>query len=137
MKITLDASKQRARELAECFVGADLVYVDEYVISCRLVGVERSFYTETQMRGINLPYETQGKHDQITIDTEANQPCIYACMKHGFTVEVEIELVGGSWECWDFSRDLEDIGRFLTKLKKHSIKSIKILGMDKMDGVEV
>jgi hypothetical protein len=80
--------------------------------------------------------------ETITIDTTTNQPCIYACMKEGLRVKTHIEwdnpyMVPSKYnevEVWDF------------KFRNHQadimeaipyIKSIKILDLDKLQGVEV
>ena len=79
------------------------------------------------------------EYEEITLDTEANQPCIYACMREGLRVEV-------TWNGWkhicgvtfDFS-SIEAQIEFLEMLNRNgsidNIYSIKILG--DFEGVEV
>ena len=72
--------------------------------------------------------------DKITIDTSKNQPCIYACMREGLSVDITWE--DGSVRRYDLIFS-DQCAHVLIGLGDLNIKSIQILGLDKMEGVEV
>jgi hypothetical protein len=79
---------------------------------------------------------------RITIDTSTTQPCIYACMREGFKVEIEW-LVQEHGAPADPIKRVYELGKEKFKFMQfwHEVscmlKSIKILGTEDMDGVEV
>ena len=81
--------------------------------------------------------KTFGSYDscsKITIDTTKNQPCIYACMREGLEVRVEYD---GQNEIFDFNYEDDKADFLIHRIHLKNIKSIKILDLDKMEGVEV
>ena len=117
--LELNSSQEGARKVAECYVGADT--------------------SEGYLGGISedLGFLVSGfESERITIDTSKHTANIYKCMEHGLRVEVEYtdKVSGLDYKAtWDFGRDVEYVGLLLDC----KIKSIRILGLDQMKGVEV
>lgn len=122
-------------KVASCYIGADVTYSKDS--DSKFIGVTDLGYFVIDWDDGYEPSLIE--YEQITLDTEANQPCIYACMREGLKVEVE-------WEIGDYGTDFGAItyslsdyeGRkeFLSDLEYYyQIKSIKILG--EFEGVEV
>lgn len=118
---------------ASCYIGAELI--DDECISCKLTGCldGDGFYYTALMKGENLDYNIYNIRDEITLDTEADQPCIYACMREGMKVEVTWQK-DGLKQILDLSNHLEKIN-LMFYMSQDEIKSIKVLG--DFDGVEV
>lgn len=70
---------------------------------------------------------------EITIDTSESQPCIYMCMKHGLKVEVDC---GAEFGIHAFNLS-EKLSRNNFEYMSDKIKSIKILGIEDMEGLKV
>jgi len=104
---------------ASCYIGATLAGHDSDRL---LIGVDGRYKYPFYMTDLC-------QYDEITLDTEANQPCIYACMKQGMKVEIYGEE-------YDFSNPNEDdVLRLINNYYLNKIKSIRILG--EFEGVEV
>lgn len=80
---------------------------------------------------------------EITIDLEKNQPCIYACMREGLKVEVELtELISGKHfnpfqkMLFDFSSNTHKKQLFEV-LSDFEVQSIEILDLGQYTGCEV
>ena len=72
--------------------------------------------------------------EEVTINLKSNQPNIYKCMEHGFKVEIDFKYLGlGQYDLSDWKR-----ARILIKHMAHDkIKSIRILDMEQMEGIEL
>lgn len=134
MKLKLKNTEDGLR-VASAFIGAEYILEEEFLVSSKLTGFcDEGFHYQAFWEGENSVYESNGiADDEITIDLETSQPCIYACMKQGFRVEITFEADCLDKETWDFSGDLEYIGDTLMS----EIKSIKILDLDRLNGVEL
>jgi hypothetical protein len=132
-KLVLDSRYLDARKLSECFVGCD-VYVEDSHSPDHFVGV----YGRGRFSVEGHAYALR----DITIDLTRWQPNIYKCMEHGLRVEVVWKLKSGDYlgepegDMYDFSINYNKI-EFIRTFSDWEIKSIKILGIDKMKGVEI
>ena len=138
-QIKLNAEYEDARRVAECFVGAELV-PDAFGRVFPFVGIHKEMkrfevHTIENDFGEDLPKGYFSK--SITIDTSKNQPCIYACMKHGLRVEVGFEKHEHARK-YDFDFD-DECERFFNDKSgfMNGIKSIRILDLEQMKGVKV
>ena len=123
-QIKLNAGYEDARKVAECYPKATTMF-EAYggATGYRpFIGIYDNLFV-CHYTGEFAEYQW------ITIDTSKNQPCIYMCMKHGLTVEVD-------GVTYDLSKTLAKIS-LLEYESMGEIKSIKILGLEKMEGVEV
>ena len=131
--ITLNASNEMHRKIADCFRGCE-VKVDCWGVLPRLelVGIEKN-RNSRGIFGFVVDYSFESYTEEITIDLDTFQPCIYTAMKHGLRVGIEFEEDKAF--SYDF-RDLGDQAESLCDMIKYKIKSIKILDLEKMDGVK-
>tara|TARA_R110002096_G_scaffold128455_1_gene276682 strand:- start:351 stop:734 length:384 start_codon:yes stop_codon:yes gene_type:complete len=121
--ITLNASNEMHRKIADCFRGCRTTclddFVGEYLCEC---------YNRVEFV-IHIPKENEFVElQQITIDLDTCQPCIYTAMKHGLRVEIEINYKGVIKHIpFDLSFKTE-----VVELIEHlgNIKSIKLLDME-------
>ena len=126
--ITLNASNEMHRKIADCFRGCKTIDSDDLIGSylCK-------FYNRIEFV-IHIPKENEFiELQEITIDLDTCQPCIYTAMKHRLRVGIEFEEDKAF--SYDF-RDLGDQAESLCDMIKYKIKSIKILDLEKMDGVK-
>ncbi len=132
MKIKLDASNEKHRAIASCFVGCEVEHSQTMLgKTCQrdqLLGicdVDRFFLCYTN------PIE------EITLDLTTCQPNIYKCMEHGLRVGVEWEVDQNETDFGVHTYDLYlSTGRIdlLNDLEYHfQIKSIKILDLEEME----
>tara|TARA_R110001592_G_scaffold104110_4_gene293097 strand:- start:183 stop:566 length:384 start_codon:yes stop_codon:yes gene_type:complete len=121
--ITLNASNEMYLKIADCFRGCEVVFAKE-LPNTVLVGLSASNKDK---------FLIENKHNiwlisRITLDLDTCQPCIYACMKHGLRVEVELNYRGVIKRIpFDLSFKPE-----VVELIEHlgNIKSIKLLDME-------
>tara|TARA_R110002167_G_scaffold68736_3_gene194054 strand:- start:1096 stop:1479 length:384 start_codon:yes stop_codon:yes gene_type:complete len=122
-EITLNASNDMHRKIADCFRGCRTTCLDDFV------GEYLCEYYNRVEFVIHIPKENEFVElQQITLDLDKCQPCIYTAMKHGLRVEVEWGDSEGN-SIHDFSKrdgkyDLVDWMRLA------EIKSIKLLDME-------
>ncbi len=124
MKIKITNTPEGLK-VASCYIGAEVTYSKDS--DSKFIGVTDLGYFVIDWDDGYEPSLIE--YEQITLDTEANQPCIYACMREGLRVEVDGTV-------YDFS-DHEENGAFQLIQDKYlnRIKSIEILG--DFEGVEV
>lgn len=141
--LKLNADFEDALNLASCYGGATITQGDTTSI-LKGVDVENNCFIGDKIyapMGFTSEDDYQAIVDEITIDTSVHQPCIYACMRDGLSVEVEtINDEGRSCYSNYYFNTNEGKIRFLDEngyLYCDKIKSIKILDVDKMEGVEV
>jgi hypothetical protein len=140
-KLTLKAPHKDALKIARCFPDVKILdqYGETYFLKNLSYGrflTERLWCESYQDRYVNF--------EQITIDLDKNQPCIYACMREGLKVEVEYNVRNGEMfytETYDFSKYTPQI-RFLKEANYkveggQVIKSIRIIGLEEMKGVKL
>jgi len=135
MKIKLDASNEKHRAVASCFVGCEVEY--PYNSVAHLTGIYKGKYLLSEYKDFEDDVDTYWLRTTITLDLTRCQPCIYACMKAGLKVKVE-RFEHERIRMYDFSKGDEQ----LLFMDDHvgfssAIKSIRILGLEKMEGVEV
>jgi hypothetical protein len=132
---TFKADNDLDRKITECYVGAEVkFYWGAESKIAPLIG-----------NSINGGFVVQIKEDmtafidEITIDLDKNQPCIYQCMKHSFMVKVEWVDESGNYVnyIYDFSNTNDCKEFFDEQPYVETIKSIKILDLDNMEGVEI
>ena len=78
----LNASDEFQRKVGDCFQGCGLGYIMGY-------GKFNLLLTTYGDRFVIRTFDGFETLEEITIDTEVNQPNIYKCMEHGLTVEVD------------------------------------------------
>ena len=128
MKIKI-TNTEDGRKLASCFIGSKLVGFDEDRI---LVGVDGRYQYPFYVTDLC-------QYEEITLDLSTSQPCIYQCMKQGLKVEAYFVYGKGGFSgvgTYDLS-DIDEQRELLEMKKLGYIKSIKILDLDKMDGVTI
>ena len=137
MKAIFRADKEKHRAVASCFHNP-LIEVDDYVFMDYKKGLG-AYLIGTYHDDEWVFVHHCGHTDEITTDLSKNQPCIYACMREGLRVEVEIytnllnrPIYKDVWEL-DLKGDKMDL---IAQIDGNKIKSIKILDLDKM-GIEV
>lgn len=123
--LKLNAEFKDARKLGRCYTSIKVDDINKLFIDVPNGSPSRWY-----------GYDYTGS-TEITIDTSAHQPCIYACMKHKIDVEIEwTNGISSFSEEYTFN-DLESTLEVFKLMENLSIKSIKILDLDKMEGVEV
>ena len=128
------ADKELHRKEAECFVGCEVNYDENKTSIGQLVGLDYDreyFVVEGLYEAFGL-YETDENYrdcEEITIDLDTAQPCVYMAMKNGLMVQVEWERENK--RVFDFKDNL--IKGLFFDYDKHfnEIKSIKLLGGSK------
>jgi hypothetical protein len=108
-------------KLASCYVGARIN--EDFC----LVGLNREFFTIFSQ---DMVY---AHATQIPLDLSTFQPCIYQCMKQGLKVEVEFNNKMSAK--YDFSKPEDKIVFVDDMYCMGGIKSIKILGLEDMEGL--
>ena len=139
MKLELQ-NKGDGPRIAQCYIGAK--------VSCGLtdfVTKRVSHYTDTPLIGFEYNHfmvhfgSSADGVDTITIDTEANQPCIFACMKQELDIQVFWKSPKGN--LWYDQYPLSEYVFRKTLLEDFSlgneIKSIRILDLEGREGVRV
>jgi hypothetical protein len=143
-KLTLTAPHKDALKIASCFPrGTKVSPMHFKKRATRLIGISGWSKPLFQVESMVNPIE------EITIDLDKNQPCIYACMREGLKVEIERDdglvfkgsicsiskkvrpKTGIIEECISLD-DVDCAGTWVNR-----IKSIRILGLEDMEGVEV
>ncbi len=127
MKIKLDASNEKHRAIASCFVGCEVEY--PYNSVAHLTGIYKGKYLLSEYKDFEDDVDTYWLRTKITLDLTRCQPCIYACMREGLKVEVRFD---GATRQYDFSRN----GKLELISYVDRIQSIRILGLEKMEEVE-
>ena len=112
-------------KLASCYVGSKLVGFDEDRI---LVGVDGRYQYPFYVTDLC-------QYEEITIDLSTSQPCIYQCMKQG--LRVEIDFFSHGVLRFDFSLMSEQVIVLEVLRQGDKIQSIKILGLEDMEGVTI
>ena len=125
-KLELDANYSDARKLGECFVGSEVEFPEtgegvlEGIHDTRFLVVEYEIDYE-----MYLPLK-------ITLDLSTSNPNIWKLMEHGFKIEVK-------YLNYTTNYNLDSLGAQSRLLRTFStfgeIKSIKILDLEKMQGV--
>ena len=137
-QIKLNAEYEDARKVASCYVGVEVESRVAGFLDSVSYDYENSVYVfrtqEIYVGNSRRANWSRYKQDSITIDTSVNQPCIYMCMKHGLRVEVEDEYFETTQ--YDLS-ELDDKRDLMSDTDLCGIKSIKILGLEDMKGVEI
>ena len=118
-EITLNASNDMHRKIADCFRGCRTTCLDDFV------GEYLCEYYNRVEFVVHIPKENEFVElQQITLDLDKCQPCIYTAMKHG--LRVEVEFADGYTTEMDFS-NREHCASIFECI--HQIKSIKLLDM--------
>jgi len=107
-------------KLASCFEGCDFVSFPKFIGHDSITGswVFSNGYRTTE---------------DITIDLSTSQPCIYQCMKQG--LRVEIDFFSHGVLRFDFSLMSEQVIVLEVLRQGDKIQSIKILGLEDMEGL--
>ena len=125
--ITLDASNEMDLKFADCFRGCRTTCLDD------LVGQYLCEYYNRVEFVTHIPKENEFLElQQITLDLDKVQPCIYTAMKHGLRVEVEYMCVDTRCykkKIFDFSLSNSDRNFLMKVWNVNTIKSIKLLDM--------
>lgn len=130
MKVKITEVTPDTIKLASCFVGSKLVGFDEDRL---LIGVDGRYQYPFYVTDLH-------QYEQITLDLSTAQPCIYQCMKHGLKVEVEFIHQNGNWSKeYDLSIGEKQVELMMDCIEEYPdlLKSIKILDLDEMEGVEI
>jgi hypothetical protein len=140
-KVELNSRYSEARKLGECLVGCEIIstHHDKVVSFISVFDgefmIDEPIYTEDGdgYQVISEFYQTTNK---ITLDISTSKPNIYKLMEHGF--EVDIRFSNGKVETYDLN-DMDQKIELLEELRDSAsqIKSINILDLDKLEGVEI
>jgi hypothetical protein len=135
MKLVLNSNYEEARKVMACFPSARLVKpILDGATFVECVG--DAFIIKYMGPLGGWLYQDRS---EITIDLSKSTPCIYACMKHGLKVEVVL-VNHPAYELEPRYFNLSRGGHrsfLMAELSARSIKSIKILNLDQMEGCEV
>lgn len=131
-KLELNASYEDARKLGECFVRANCETNSR-------AKADEKFFLAVDDIGFWVHHFNQNEYCEvvdcrvITLDLTTCQPNIYKCIECGFKVEVAIgDITANEFDLSNF----DHVITLLHFMKHYEIKSIKILDLDKMEGVK-
>tara|TARA_R110000851_G_scaffold120189_3_gene248451 strand:- start:1095 stop:1481 length:387 start_codon:yes stop_codon:yes gene_type:complete len=125
--ITLNASNEMDLKFADCFRGCRTACLDD------LVGQYLCEYYNRVEFVTHIPKENEFLElQQITLDLDKVQPCIYTAMKHGLRVEVEFNNKG-FWN-YTFIANEAHIQFAEDWHNNGGIKSVKLLDMKVGEG---
>ena len=132
MKVKLDAEFPQALKIASVFPNAKVTFEGNMgETETELIGLETN--KNDGSKAFAIAFGFSHYCTEIILDLSKNQPCIYACMREGFKVETVFNN-GMAWNA-DFTEPL-DCAHFFD-FKFDNIKSIEILCIEEMEGVEV
>jgi len=142
-KLELNSRYLDAKNLVECF---PLIEITIHTTSGEPMETKLTYVSQDKFNFIprihrfkidNQIFErTYTESDKITLDLSTSNPNIYKLMEHGF--EVDIGFSNGKVETYDLN-DMNQKIELLEELRDSAsqIKSINILDLDKLEGVEI
>lgn len=134
MKLVLNSNYEEARNLGKVFVGAEVELKGLFGQDGNIAVLDG--ITRSPMFICDHPTLSHLYYDEITIDLSKSTPCIYQAMKYGLKVEVEWDYKHKPNSLFDFS-EYGAQSQMLRLYGCYEIKSIKLLNLDQMEGIEV